>query len=96
MKGLLNRVTEHNMHSIAKQMEDLYMQYSRNDVNRTFITLLMDSLVTSVMSPERIIIEHAMLISILHANIGTEIGMIPEQLFFIVILYYCRFNFRKY
>lgn len=59
------------------------MQHSRNDVNRTFITLLMDSLVTLVMSPERIVIEHAMLISILHANIGTEIGMICNKKFIV-------------
>lgn len=50
------------------------MKHSRNDVNHTFMRLLTESLLSPVSSPERIVIEHAMLISILHANVGTEIG----------------------
>lgn len=62
------------MHNIATQIEDLYMNNSRNDMNDTIMRLLLESLVTDVMTPERLLIEHIVLISILHANVGTEVG----------------------
>ncbi|XP_031353457.1 nucleolar MIF4G domain-containing protein 1 isoform X1 [Photinus pyralis] len=74
IKGLLNRLAESNMHSIASQIEDLYMNNSRNDMNDTLTTLLFDSLVTPVLTPERLMLEHMLLVTILHANVGTEVG----------------------
>lgn len=62
------------MHNIATQIEDLYMNNSRNDMNDTLTSLIMESLVTEIGTPERLLIEHIVLITILHANIGTEIG----------------------
>jgi nucleolar MIF4G domain-containing protein 1 len=43
-------------------------------MNETLLDLLYASLVGPVLSSERIILEHVMLIAILHANVGTEIG----------------------
>ena len=57
------------------------MKNSRNDTNHVFIQLLTESLITSILSPERFVIEHALLISVLHANVGTEIGKLSEILF---------------
>ncbi|KAL1123123.1 hypothetical protein AAG570_002211 [Ranatra chinensis] len=74
MKGLLNRLAENNMHSIANQMEGLYMRNSRNDTNETLTALYFESLVSNTPTPERLVMEHAMLIAILHANVGMEIG----------------------
>ncbi|XP_065218007.1 nucleolar MIF4G domain-containing protein 1 [Planococcus citri] len=74
MKGLLNRLTGKNMHSIATQMEQMYGCNSRHDANSTLIELLKESMISDVFSPMRIIIEHALLVSILHANVGTEVG----------------------
>ncbi|KAF5287461.1 hypothetical protein FQA39_LY04089 [Lamprigera yunnana] len=74
LKGLLNRLAESNMHSIATQIEGLYMNNSRNNMNDTVTSLLLNSLVTPVLTPERLLLEHMLLISILHANIGTEVG----------------------
>ncbi|KAJ9584417.1 hypothetical protein L9F63_021237 [Diploptera punctata] len=74
MKGLINRLAESNMSSISSQIEELYMSNSRNDMNETLMSLLMESLVATVITPERLIMEHVMLIAILHANVGTEIG----------------------
>ena len=37
-------------------------------------TLIMDSLATNILSPERLIMEHCVLIAALHANVGTEVG----------------------
>ncbi|KAK4873571.1 hypothetical protein RN001_012931 [Aquatica leii] len=74
LKGLLNRLAESNMHSISSQIEELYMNNSRNDMNDTLTTLLMDSLVTPVLTPERLLLEHILLVAVLHANVGTEVG----------------------
>ncbi|XP_017887279.1 nucleolar MIF4G domain-containing protein 1 [Ceratina calcarata] len=74
LKGCLNRVTEHNMHSIANQIEAMYMTNSRNSMNYLLTELTIESLVSYVISPGRLISEHMMLIAILHANIGIEVG----------------------
>lgn len=50
------------------------MANSRNDMNETLCDLFQDSLFTDILTPERLITEHAMLIAVLHANIGSEIG----------------------
>ncbi|XP_043276186.1 nucleolar MIF4G domain-containing protein 1 [Venturia canescens] len=74
LKGHLNRLAEHNMHTIITQIEDLYMSNSRNDMNEMISKLMMESIVSPVMTPDRLIAEHMMLIAILHANVGTEVG----------------------
>lgn len=56
------------------QIEELYMSHSRNSVNESLTDLLFESLVAEVTTPERLIMEHAMLVAILHANVGTEVG----------------------
>lgn len=74
LKGLVNRLAENNMHSIANQIDELYMKNSRNDMNETLTQVLFESLISPVLNPERLIMEHVMLIAILHANVGTEVG----------------------
>lgn len=72
--GLLNRLAESNMHNIASQIENLYMNNSRNDMSETLTGLIVESLVSEVITPERLLIEHVVLIIVLHANVGTEVG----------------------
>lgn len=74
LKGLLNRLAESNMHIIANQVDELYMCNSRNDMNTILSELIMQALISSVLTPDRLICEHMMLITILHANVGTEVG----------------------
>lgn len=62
------------MHSIASQIETLYMSNSRNDMSETLTSLIITSLIDTVSTPERLLIEHILLIAILHANVGTEVG----------------------
>lgn len=50
------------------------MSHSRNNMNEALTDLLFESLVAQVITPERLIMEHAMLVAILHANVGTEVG----------------------
>jgi nucleolar MIF4G domain-containing protein 1 len=39
-----------------------------------FISKQFSGLVAPVLTPERLVMEHALLISVLHANVGTEVG----------------------
>lgn len=74
LKGHLNRLAVSNMHIIANQTEELYMSNSRNDMNTILSELIIQALVAPVLTPDRLICEHMMFITILHANIGTEVG----------------------
>ncbi|XP_015186213.1 PREDICTED: nucleolar MIF4G domain-containing protein 1 homolog [Polistes dominula] len=74
LKGLLNRLAESNMQFIAKQVDELYMCNSRNDMNTILSELIMQALISPILTPDRLICEHMMLITILHANVGTEVG----------------------
>jgi len=70
-----NRLAEFNMHGIARDIERFYNSNSRNDVNQTLADLLLGSLVhETAVIPARMIMEHCMLVAILHANVGTEVG----------------------
>ena len=62
------------MYSIANQIEEMYMKNSRNNMNNVLSELVIESLVSHVLTPDRLISEHMMLIAILHANIGIEVG----------------------
>lgn len=73
-KGFLNRLSEANMHKIASDIEKLYMNNSRFDMNNTITQLIFDALVSNVLVKERMVLEHTMLLAVLHTNVGTEIG----------------------
>lgn len=52
----------------------MYMSNSRNNMNVVLSKLMIESIIAPVLTPDRLICEHMMLITILHANIGTEVG----------------------
>ncbi|CAL1287966.1 unnamed protein product [Larinioides sclopetarius] len=74
LKGLLNRLSESNLQNICHQIEAMYMKNSRNDMNETLFSLMSELLFTPSLTPPRLIMEQAMLIALLHANMGPEIG----------------------
>lgn len=74
LKGYTNRLSEANIHKIANDIESVYMQNSRYDANHTLTELVMEALISNVLAPERLVMEHTMLIAVLHANVGTEVG----------------------
>ncbi|XP_070210720.1 nucleolar MIF4G domain-containing protein 1-like isoform X2 [Littorina saxatilis] len=74
LKGLLNRASESNMQSIANAVEDLYMSNSRASVNESLSGLISEAVVSTAMTPERLVAEMAMLVAVLHGNVGTEVG----------------------
>ncbi|XP_030357128.1 nucleolar MIF4G domain-containing protein 1 isoform X1 [Strigops habroptila] len=74
VNGLINRLSEPNLSSISGQMEELYMANSRKDMNETLTDILMNACVTAVATPARLLMEHVLLVSILHHNVGIEVG----------------------
>lgn len=74
VKGLVNRLSEPNMASISGQLEELYMSCSRKDMNDTLTEVLLAACVTPALMPDRLLMEHVLLVSILHHAIGLEVG----------------------
>ncbi|XP_047424042.1 nucleolar MIF4G domain-containing protein 1 [Mugil cephalus] len=74
VKGLMNRLSEANMASISGQLEELYMSSSRKDMNDTLTELLLAACVTPTLMPDRLLMEHVLLVSVLHHAVGLEVG----------------------
>ncbi|XP_006002233.1 nucleolar MIF4G domain-containing protein 1 [Latimeria chalumnae] len=74
VKGLVNRLSEPNMASISGQLEELYMANSRKDMNETLTDILLTACVTPARMPDRLMMEHILLVSILHRTVGIEVG----------------------
>eukprot|EP00064_Thunnus_orientalis_P016660 superscaffoldBa00003353_g16729 len=74
VKGLMNRLSEPNMAFISGQLEELYMSCSRKDMNDTLTELLLAACVTPALMPDRLLMEHVLLVSILHHAVGLEVG----------------------
>ncbi|KAK2494131.1 hypothetical protein MC885_018997 [Smutsia gigantea] len=74
VKGLINRLSEPNMASISGQLEELYMAHSRKDMNGVLTDVLMSACAPGTAMPSRLVMEHVLLVSILHHTVGTEVG----------------------
>ncbi|KAM8882645.1 nucleolar MIF4G domain-containing protein 1 isoform 2-T2 [Synchiropus picturatus] len=74
VKGLVNRLSEANMVFISGQLEELYMSRSRKDMNDTLTEVLLSACVTPTLMPDRLLMEHVLLISIIHHCVGLEVG----------------------
>lgn len=74
VKGLVNRLSEANIASISSQLEELYMSCSRKDMNDTLTEVLLAACVTPTLMPDRLLMEHILLVSVLHHTVGLEVG----------------------
>ncbi|XP_034024146.1 nucleolar MIF4G domain-containing protein 1 [Thalassophryne amazonica] len=74
VKGLLNRLSEPNMAWISSQLEELYMSCSRKDMNDALTEVLLAACITPNLMPDRLLMEHVLLVSILHHAVGLEVG----------------------
>ncbi|MEE6524165.1 hypothetical protein FKM82_023460 [Ascaphus truei] len=62
------------MASISGQLEELYMTNSRKDMNETMTSVLLNACITPARMQDRLMMEHVLLISILHNTVGIEVG----------------------
>ncbi|KAF4519817.1 hypothetical protein B566_EDAN006831 [Ephemera danica] len=75
MQGLLNRVAESNMGSVASQLEGVMATHSRGDASEVLGQLILAAVAPShSVTPTKMAAEHALLLALLHAHIGNEIG----------------------
>ncbi|CAB3230481.1 unnamed protein product [Arctia plantaginis] len=74
IKSVLNKLAGTNLHWACTSIETLYSNNSRHSVNSTLTQLWLDACVTGSNTPDRMVAEHAALVSVLHANVGSEIG----------------------
>ncbi|KAI4872596.1 hypothetical protein NFI96_016485, partial [Prochilodus magdalenae] len=74
LKGLINRLSEPNMGSICGQIEEMYMSCSRKDMSDALTELLLAACVTPTLMPDRLLMEHVLLLSVLHHTVGLEVG----------------------
>lgn len=74
VKGLINRLSEPNIASISGQLEEMYMNRSRKDMNDTLTEVLLAACVTPSLMPDRLLMEHVLLLSVLHHAVGLEVG----------------------
>ncbi|XP_047619216.1 nucleolar MIF4G domain-containing protein 1 isoform X3 [Phacochoerus africanus] len=74
VKGLMNRLSEPNVASISGQLEELYMAHSRKDMSDTVTDVLLSACAPAEAMPSRLLMEHVLLVSILHRTVGIEVG----------------------
>ncbi|KAL0822057.1 hypothetical protein ABMA28_005425 [Loxostege sticticalis] len=74
IKSVLNKLAGTNLHWACTSIENLYASNSRNSVNSALTRLWLDATVGRASTPDRMVAEHAALVSVLHANVATEIG----------------------
>lgn len=74
LKGLINRLSSSNIVAISREIESLYQTKSRNDMNESLCSIIQDALIIDTMSVDRLVMEVVLLISILHYNVGSEVG----------------------
>jgi nucleolar MIF4G domain-containing protein 1 len=74
LKGQLNRLSETNLLRIANDIDALYMNNARFDMNNTLTALILEAVVAPTLSPDRMVLEHTLLVALLHANVGSEVG----------------------
>ncbi|CAI9715604.1 MIF4G domain-containing 1-like [Octopus vulgaris] len=74
MKGLVNRVNEANMAIMSNQLEEMYNCHSRAILNKCFFENICSTAIRPESSLDRLLLELALLIVIIHSNVGEEIG----------------------
>ncbi|CAI8022832.1 Nucleolar MIF4G domain-containing protein 1 [Geodia barretti] len=74
LQGLVNRLSEGNVQSIATQLERMYAENSRNDMNSCLTEVMVKACVGPALFSERFVMIHVLLVAILHNNVGSEVG----------------------
>ncbi|XP_004403542.1 PREDICTED: nucleolar MIF4G domain-containing protein 1 [Odobenus rosmarus divergens] len=74
VRGLINRLSEPSVASISRQLEGLYVAHSRKDMNDTLTGALLSACAPDTAMPSRLVMEHMLLLSVLHRTVGVEVG----------------------
>lgn len=75
VRGALNRLTTANIAVVTQQIAKLYLEHSRFEVSEAVWSCIKSSVIDlKFLAPSKLVSEHAMLIALLHAQIGEEVG----------------------
>ncbi|CAH2044229.1 unnamed protein product, partial [Iphiclides podalirius] len=74
IKSVLNKLAGTNLHWACASLEGLYSAHSRNSVNTALCQQWCEATVAPSATADRLVAEHAALVSVLHANVASEIG----------------------
>ena len=68
-------MSEANLKIICDNIEGLYQTNSRAMMTEVLTNTVLSTCISSMKIPERLIMEIILLLSVTHANVGTELGM---------------------
>jgi len=74
LKGLLNRLSEGTMIGVVSEIESMYMSNSRNFMNEVLCVLVSESCISTMLTPEKLVLQHMVIVAALHMVIGSEVG----------------------
>ncbi len=67
------------MQRIGGEIEQLYQHHSRAYLSEALTNIILDACVAPTITPERLLMEHVMLVAFLHTNVGSEVGTYVGQ-----------------
>ena len=70
-----HRLSEANLQGIESEIEEMYRHQSRAYLSEALTGIILDACTAPMLVPERLVMEHVMLIALLHNNVGSEVGM---------------------
>ncbi|XP_062515186.1 nucleolar MIF4G domain-containing protein 1-like [Corticium candelabrum] len=74
LRGLVNRLSEHNVKLIAGEVESLFRENSHNDMSSSLTECLLDSCVKLSHVGDQILMESILLLGLVCHNEGVEVG----------------------
>ncbi|KAL5257458.1 hypothetical protein ACHWQZ_G012411 [Mnemiopsis leidyi] len=72
IRGYVNRVSTSNIKQILTDVELVYQDHPRGEINRAILEAVSQSLLISTIMPARLCAEHVLLVACMTANIGPE------------------------
>lgn len=73
IRGLVNRLSESNVKLIAKEVEQLYQENSRNNMNKTLTDCLFACVSASHVG-DQVLMDSMLLLGLTHNSVGVEVG----------------------
>uniref|UniRef100_F1KUD3 Nucleolar MIF4G domain-containing protein 1 n=1 Tax=Ascaris suum TaxID=6253 RepID=F1KUD3_ASCSU len=74
LRGTINRLNENTIVSSVKSVGDMFASYAHNDVKEVLFDALYKSAAVGYRLPDRILIEYALFIALLHSTVSVEIS----------------------
>lgn len=72
-------MSEPSVASISGQLEELYLAHSRKDMNDTLTGVLLSACASGAAMPGRLVMEHVLLLSVLHHTVGVEVRSLSPR-----------------